>query len=409
MKSELVKLPTPQDDTDFSHRALLWLVTGGMMLQPLATDLYQASMPHLVTYFQTTLGAVQQTLTLFVLGFGSAQLISGPLSDRFGRRPTVLWGIAIFVGASIACALAPTLHWLVLARFIQAVGCCTGAVVTRAMVRDVYSPAEGAKVLARASSLFALTPILGPILGSYLQVQFGWRAAFVAHAAYGLLLFLAARHWLRETNVRLDSKATGGSRLLKNYGEVMVSPRFWAYGLPGALSYGSIFVFISGASHVLIRVLLVPTEYFGYCFAIGVVGYLSGTLICRYLLSRFGLVRTLGLGTLASAGGGLLFFMLTAMGQTHWAIFVVCMGGIMLAHGINFPCALAGAVAPFPEKAGAAAGLFGFFIMMTALLVGVWVATSQDGTVLPLAATSLCMGLAVFLSARALVRYRPVQ
>lgn len=391
-----------------SPNTLLWLVTGSMMLQPLATDLYLASLPHLITYFDATPAAVQQTLTLFVFGFGGAQLISGPLSDRFGRRRTLLGGIAVFIAASIACALAPTLGWLVLARFLQAVGCCTGAVVSRAIVRDAYEPTEGAKVLAKASSLFALTPIFGPILGGYLQVEFGWRAAFFAHTAYGVALFLMTWHWLKETNTQLNPGATRIATLLANYGIIVRSSAFWSYVLPGALSYGSIFVFISGSAYVLIKVLAVPTEYYGYCFAFGVCGYLSGTLICRRLLGSVGMPRTLGIGTGSALLAGGLFFWLAHAGISHWALVVGSQFIVMCAHGVNFPCALAGAAAPFPEKAGAAAGVFGCLAMMTALAVGTWVGSSQDGTLLPLARTSLFMGVIVFGTARWLRRHRPV-
>ena len=167
---------------------LLWLITGSLMLQPLSTDLYLASLPHLTSYFSATPAAVQQTLSMFVIGFGSAQLLSGPLSDRYGRRPVLVGGLATYLLASLACALAPSLSLLVAGRFIQAVGCCTAVVVARAIIRDAYAPAEGARMLAKASSLLSLVPIFGPIAGSYLQVGFGWRAAFGVHALFCAIL-----------------------------------------------------------------------------------------------------------------------------------------------------------------------------------------------------------------------------
>jgi len=161
-----------------SATTLLWLVTGCMMLQPLSTDLYLASLPGMALDFGVSPAAVQQTLSLFVFGFGTAQLISGPLSDRYGRRPVLIGGLALYLVSGLACALAPSLGWLIAARFVQAIGCCTAVVVARAIIRDAYSPAEGARVMARALSLLALAPILGAILGGYLQVAFGWRKEF---------------------------------------------------------------------------------------------------------------------------------------------------------------------------------------------------------------------------------------
>lgn len=391
-----------------SPNTLLWLVAGCLMLQPLSTDLYLASLPHLAGYFSVSPAAVQQTLSLFVIGFGSAQLVSGPLSDRYGRRPVVLGGLAVYGAASIACALAPNLGLLILARFVQAVGCCTAAVVARAMVRDVHTPAEGAKVIAKASTLLSLAPIFGPIAGGYLQVSFGWRAAFVVHTLLCVLLALASLRWLVETNRRRNPDAMHPKHLLEVYGGIARSPTFWAYTLPGALSYASIFVFISGSSFVLIKVLGIPTELYGYCFGFGVSGYLVGTLICRRLLTRVGLERTLGIGTTLALAAGLLFAALVAAGAHHWSVVVLCLFLTMSAHGINFPCSQAGAVAPFPAQAGAAAGLLGFMTMAAALLAGIWVGASHDGTLVPLATISMTVSVCLFLAARLSAHRRAV-
>jgi len=391
-----------------SATTLLWLITGALMLQPLSTDLYLASLPHLAIYFEVTPAAIQQTLSLFVIGFGTAQLISGPLSDRFGRRPVMLAGLAVYVAGSLACAAAPVLPALLSARFVQAIGCCTAVVVARAIIRDAFDMAEGARFIARAYSLLSITPLLGPIAGGYLQIAFGWRAAFFAHALFGVALAAASLRWLEESNHERNPEATRIAELRRSYAGVACTPAFWAYTLPGSLSFASIFVFISGSSFVLIRVLGVPTEYYGYCFAFGVLGYLAGTLICRRLLARIGIERTLGVGTSISLGAGMAFAGLAIVGAHHWTVVLGSQFLTMLGHGINFPCAQSGAVAPFPRQAGAAAGLLGFSIMMAALLAGTWVGFSHDGTLYPLAFTSAAVGASVFASARALARYRAV-
>lgn len=381
---------------------LLWLIAGCLMLQPLSTDLYLASLPHLATDFAVTPAAVQQTLSLFVIGFGVAQLISGPLSDRFGRRPVVLSGLGIYIAASLACALAPSLNLLIAARFVQAIGCCTAAVVARALIRDAFTPTEGAKVMAKASSLLSLAPIIGPVLGGYLQVWFGWRAAFFFHTFFCILLAIAAWRLLKETNFHRNPDAMRLHGLIAVYRRIASADFFWAYTLPGALSYTAIFTFISGSSFVLINVLGVATDVYGYCFAFGVSGYLIGTLICRRLLARIGLARTLSAGTTLSLCAGLLFAALVLAGIEHWSVVVGCLFLTMGAHGINFPCAQTGAVAPFPREAGAAAGLLGFITMLAALVTGTWVGMSHDGTLVPLALTSASIGMLLFGSAWAL-------
>jgi DHA1 family bicyclomycin/chloramphenicol resistance-like MFS transporter len=387
---------------------LLWLVTGCMMLQPLATDLYLASLPNLASDFATTPAAVQQTLSLFVFGFGTAQLVSGPLSDRYGRRPVLISGLTVYMLAGLACAMAPALDWLIAARFVQAIGCCTAVVVARTIIRDVYSPAEGARIFAKASSLFALAPILGPILGGYLQVAFGWRAAFVALALAGLVTWLAALRSLKESNHQLNPDAMRIESLAGNYLDVVRTPAFWAYALPGAISYASIFVFISGTPFVLIRVLGVATEYYGYLFAFGVVGYLGGTLICRRLLGKLDTARVLALGTSIGLVGALGFLALVLAGVHHWILVVAAQFVVMTGHGVNFPCTQSGSLAPFPQKAGAAAGLFGCLAMYAALAAGTWVGSSHDGTLLPLAGISATVSVILFAVTRLLARYGKV-
>lgn len=389
-----------------SPATILWLIAGCLMLQPLSTDLYLASLPHLAESFHAGPAAVQQTLSLFVVGFGVAQLFSGPLSDRHGRRPVVLWGLGLYILASLACALAPSLDLLVAARCVQAVGCCTAAVVARAMIRDLFQPAEGARMIAKASSLLALAPLFGPVLGGYLQVWFGWRAAFVFHAFFGLALLAAATRFFVETNHHPNPDATRLTGLLAAYRRIATANLFWAYTLPGALSYAAIFVYISGSSFVLIQVLGISTEFYGYCFGFGVSGYLLGTLVCRRLLGRLGLARTTSLGASLSLASGLLFAALVAAGIHHWATVVGCLFLTMWAHGINFPCAQSGAVAPFPREAGAAAGLLGFSAMTAALVTGTWVGTSHDGTLTPLSLTSATIGLLLFGSSLGFRRLR---
>lgn len=385
---------------------LLWLITSSMMLQPLSTDVYLASLPHLTAYFSATPAAVQQTLSMFVVGFGTAQLISGPLSDRYGRRPVMVGGLAIYLIASIACALAPSLYLLVSGRFVQGVGCCTAVVVTRAIIRDSYAPTDGTRMFAKASSLMSLVPLLGPVLGSYLQVAYGWRASFGVHILFCAILLWASWCWLVETNRHKNPDATRIAGLSRNYARIAASPAFWAYTLPGALSYASIFVFISGASLVLIRVLGVPTEYYGYCHAFSIFGYLGGTIICRRLLTRIGLVRTLTVGAALSLAGGLGFLGLVLAGVLHWSVVLACMFLTMAAHGINNPCAQMGCVAPFQKQAGAAAGLMGFVSMMAALLAGTWIGASFDGTLLPLALASAGVSSLLFAAAQLMGKYR---
>lgn len=399
---------TPRPLPEYAHAPILLLIIGFMMLQPLSTDLYLASLPSLATVFGVPASTVQLTLSVFVIGFGGAQLIIGPLSDRYGRRPVLMWGLALYVAASLLCAFAQTIHVLIAARFMQALGCCSAIIIARAIVRDAYAPADSARVIARASSWLSLAPLTGPILGSYLQVAFGWRAAFVALSILSAIVLGAVIMRLPETNVHKNPRATELRGLMTNYRHVLGSRAFWAHVLPGALSYGSIFAFISGSSLVLIRVLGVPTQYFGYCFAFGVSGYLCGTIVCRRLLPRFGPSATLRIGSTLSLAAGALFLAVVAAGFAHWSVVVIAMFLTMGAHGLNFPVSQSGSVTPFPQQAGTAAGLMGAIVMLAAFGVGTIVGATFDGTLFPLAATACGLGACIFASVR-LVEHKEAQ
>ncbi|HYA65772.1 MAG TPA: multidrug effflux MFS transporter [Burkholderiaceae bacterium] len=395
-----------QRGAQFAATLLLSVIAACLMLQPLSTDLYLASLPHLARYFQTSPAVAQQTLSLFVFGFAVAQLLAGPVSDRFGRRPVLLAGLLLYVVTSVVCAAAPSIVVLLAARLAQAVGCCTAVVIARAIVRDVHAPEEGARVVATATSVMALAPLLGPIAGGYLQVLFGWRAAFVVLAMFGAGLTLLTWRVLHETNQQKNATALQLSGLVRGYREILAVPAFWAYTLPGALSYGSIFVFISGAPFALTDALKMPTVWFGFAWAFGVSGFLTGTVVCRRLLVGIGIARTASIGGALSVVAGVLFAGAVALGLQHWATVVICQFLVMFAHGINWPCAQVGAVAPFGHRAATAAGLLGFFTMFSALLIGSWIGMSYNGTLYPMSLTSAAVGGVLFLSSRALARHR---
>ena len=390
--------PLPQ----FIHAPILVLITAMLMMQPLSTDLYLASLPSLTEIFQVPVSTVQLTLSLFVIGFGLAQLIVGPLSDRYGRRPVLLSGLALYLFASILCSLATTINLLITARFIQALGCCAAVTIARAIVRDAYPPESSAKVIARASTWISLAPIFGPILGSYLQVSFGWRAAFVALGFFSSAVFAASVMRLPETNNHKNPRATDFTGLRENYRYVLGSRVFWFYALPGAFSYGTIFLFISGSSFAFINILHVPTQWFGYCFGLGVSGYMTGTLICRRMLKTLSNMQALRIGTACALAAGAFFFIATLLGFSHWILLVIVMFLAMASHGINFPVTQSSAVSPFPQQAGTAAGLMGALFMVFAFFIGSLVGVSHNGTLVPMAIIALILGPLNFLSVRVL-------
>jgi len=379
-----------------SHRTAVVLVGCYMMLQPLSTDLYVASLPGLTRTFDVTVATAQLTLSLFIAAFGAMQLVGGPLADRFGRHPVMLGGLVVYAAASLACALAPSIDALIAARFVQGLGCSTVVVVARAIVRDLYDPLAGARTMALASSLLGLGAIAGPMIGAALEVRFGFRAAFVLLSCVGVALVATTLWRLRETHHAREHDALRPARVARNMGAVLRSRAFVAYTIVGIGTYCGLFAFISGSSFVLIRVLGVPTSRFGFAFASCVVGYLLGTLACRRLLARRGLARALATGATCAAIAGALLVALAHAGVHHWLAIVAPVFVFMFAHGIIFPCAQSGAIGPFAQQAGTAAGLFGVLVMADAATIGALIGATHDGTVYPLVWTmAACAAIVV--------------
>ena len=384
---------------------LLWLTAGLLMLQPLATDLYLPALPGIAEHFDVGVATVQWTLSVFVATFGIWQLVAGPLSDRFGRYPVVVAGALVYCAASLLATLAPTIEVLIGARLLQAAGACSCLVGARGIVRDLRSPKEGARLFASASTIMSIAPLIGPLLGAWLFVAFGWRATFALLSTLSLLLAAVAATRLKETNRHRDPRALQLRPMLRTYRDVARSPAFRAYTLASTASYGGLFAFISGSSFVLIRVLGVSAVAFGASFAVMVAGYLVGTLACRWLVARRGLQQTVCAGAAVQAAAGITMASLVATGAHVPASIVAPMLFYGMAHGMIQPPAQAGAMAPFPRSAGAAAALLGFVMMLSAAMVGVWIGASFDGTMRPLAYTICAASLVSALVAFTVVRW----
>lgn len=395
---------TPPEAAALSAGALLGLTAGLMMLQPLATDLYLPALPGIASYFGVGVATAQWTLSIFVATFGLWQLAAGPLSDRFGRYPVIVGGAAVYCAASVLAMLAPTIEVLIGARLLQAAGACSCLVGARGIVRDLRAPAEGARLLASASTIMSVAPLAGPILGAYLYVAFGWRATFAVLALFSLLLAAAVMLRLPETNRHRNPRALELAPMLRTYARIARSPAFRAYTLAATATYAGLFAFISGSSFVLIRVLGVSAPAFGASFATMVAGYLVGTIVCRTLVAKRGLQYTVCVGAALQAAAGLTMAGLVAAGVHVPATIVAPMFFYGVAHGMIQPPALSGAMAPFPRSAGAATALLGLVMMAVASLVGFWIGASFDGTLAPLSYTICAAALASALVAFTLVR-----
>jgi MFS transporter, DHA1 family, multidrug resistance protein len=389
--------------------AVTILLTALVALGPISTDLYLPSLPGLARSFGVGQPDVQLTLSAFLVSLAAAQLIYGPLSDRFGRRPVLLVGLAIYLAASIVCMLSPSIPALVAARFVQATGACVGPVLGRAIVRDVYGREGAARVLSYMSAAMALAPALGPIIGGFLEVAFGWRANFLALVIYGGCGLAAALSILPETNRTPDPEAARPARILAGYRGLMGHRSYVGYVLCCAFAYSGIFAFISGSSFVLVDVVGLRPDAYGFCFAAIVIGYIIGTMTAGRLSRRVGIDRLIALGAGIAVAGGLILVGLAILGAAPSGIvgaatIVLPMLVYMIGTGLVLPNAIAGAIGPFPQAAGSASALLGFSQMTIAAVVGIAVADLSNGTASPMTAAIAAAAIGILLAFRLLVR-----
>jgi DHA1 family bicyclomycin/chloramphenicol resistance-like MFS transporter len=387
-----------------SAATVIALTAGLSMLQPLSTDAYLPALPAIAAHFDASVATVQWTLSVFVAVFGLWQLVAGPLTDRYGRYPLVALGAAVYAVASVMCMLAPSMTVLIAGRALQALGACSCLVGARGFVRDLYTPSEGARMLAGAATIMSFAPLLGPIIGAQLASAYGWRAPFGLLVAFSVALAAFAALRLKETNRHRNPHALAPGPMLRTYWQVLRSPAFRAYTLSSAATYGGLFAFISGSSFVLMRTLGLSATAYAFSFSTMVAGYLLGTLVCRRLLPRHGMQRTVAAGASLQAVAGSAMALLALLGVHVPMAITAPMFFYGIAHGIVQPPSQSGAVAPFPHNAGAAAALLGVTMMLIAAGVGAWIGASYDGTVYPLTLTIAACSLATAAIAFTLVR-----
>jgi MFS transporter, DHA1 family, multidrug resistance protein len=369
------------------------LLTALVALGPISTDLYLPSLPGLLRHFDADIAEVQLTLSVFLVGLAVGQLVYGPLSDRFGRRPVLLAGLILYVVASAICALAPSVPTLIAARLLQATGACAGPVVCRAVVRDVHGREGAARILSYMGAAMALAPALGPILGGFVEAWLGWRANFAILCIYGAVGLALTAAILPETAPHRGESGGGLDAALRGYLGLLGQRVYIGFVLCCALAYGGIFCFISGSSFVFVDIIGLAPQLYGVCFGAIVLGYILGTLMGGRLTRRIGVERLVRTGGLISAVGGLA--LLLSVWTTGASVAGILLPTViyMVGTGLVLPNAMAGAIGPFPRMAGTAAALLGFVQMGLAAAGGVAIGHLANGTAIPMAAGIALAGL----------------
>jgi DHA1 family bicyclomycin/chloramphenicol resistance-like MFS transporter len=381
--------------------ALLAILLG---LQPLTTDLYLPALPALQTQLQASVAQTQTTFSAMLLAFGCSQLLWGPASDRWGRRPILLWGIGLYVVAALGCAFAPDMSSLIVLRTLQGAALGASVMAARAIVRDLYLPIEGAHVMSKALSGLGILACSSPIIGSWLTTYFGWRATMAILAFAGACAWLLV--WLRfkESVPQFNRQALHPQLLWKNWMHIVRHPMFLAYTATTSFSYAGLVVFLTGSSFTFMTVLGWSAQEVGLLLASNGVTYVCGTFLCRRLLPRLGVRKTVSVAACISTLCAVILLGLAWADVRQALPYALACLIFPLSHGVQQACGQSGAISSFPQTAGTASALNGFCMMVVAFITGQLLGKSFNGTVYPLVFGMAFWCLATALASWTLVR-----
>ena len=368
------------------HGRLFRVLLGAQsMVSSLAVDMSLPALPAIAVAFSSPADLVQLTISVYLIGYATGQLFSGPFSDRLGRRPVLLAGIAVYTASAFCCAFAPSVEIAIALRLLQGLGGSVGVVVTRAAVRDHFSGSNLAQILSSITAIQAIGPLIAPVIGGILTSEVSWVWIFIVQGCFGGAILLASWRGFGESLGAPDLHAIGPRRLLVNYATFFSDPRCFGYALVGAFAFAGLFAVLSASPFVLIELYGLSSQTYGFFFGASVSGYMLGSFWNRRWL-RQGLAgeRLLrrGLAVMMAAAAAMLYCAAMRAGGT---------AGIMLpyfvyaiAMSLVLPNAIAKAMEPVPHMAGTGASLMGATQMASGATAGYLVNYFFNGTGTPM-------------------------
>lgn len=340
---------------------LLALLAALVALGPLSVDVYLPAMPTMMTALDTDIWHMHLTLSTYLTGFALFHLVCGPLADRYGRKPILIGGTALFVLACLGCSFSSTVEELLVFRFIQGVGACVGPTLARAVARDVFGPTRAARALSLIAMLMALAPAVAPTMGGIMMLWFPWPVIFVFLGVYGVAMVVLIHIFLAESLPRRQSLHP--LSIARNYELLFCSPVFITATFASGFIYAGLLAYLSSSSFVYIDMLGVPLEYFGLIFLTSVVGYMSGSAISARMSRNFDSELTVLVGALLTAAAAATMWLGSRLLPGSIWVLVLPMMVYATGMGLVLPNAMALALRPFPHIAGTASALLGFIQM----------------------------------------------
>jgi len=368
----------------------VWLLALVTFSGTLAMHIFVPALPSAAADLGASIGEMQMTVSLYIFGLAVGQLVYGPLSDRYGRRPVLMSGLVLYTLAGLAALVSPSVHALIAARLFQALGGCAGLVIARAIVRDTSTADDTAKRLAVMNLMVTVGPGLAPIAGGALAATLGWRSIFVALCALGIINMLMTWKLVPETGRR--NAETSIKSLSRDYLGLLRSPAFVGYAIGGGCATTSMYAFTASAPFIVMNELHRPATEVGICLALLIFGYWIGSMIATRLIGRFAMKRLMVISNLVSIAAALAFLALAASGELQLLPMMTAIMVYTIGAGVASPNALTLAVSVNPKVTGSASGLYG----ATQMAVGaVCTALAGIGGDPGLAAASVLVGASI--------------
>ena len=352
---------------------------------PLAIDMYLPSLPAISAGLRASAGEAQATVSAFLAGMAIGQLFYGPASDRMGRRAPILFGVVVYVAASVACGFATSPVMLIGTRFLQALGACAGGVVSRAVIRDRFGHSETARMLSLLMLIMGLAPILAPLLGGVLLGLGGWRLNFWFMASFGVAVGLAALWRLTESRSEETTAHAATESPLQAYLALMGEPRLVGYALAGALNGATLFTYIASSPDLLIKTYGIPPSAFGWVFGLNAVGIIGSNQVNRFLLRHRTPDQVLAKSSVIAVGFGVLLMVAAATGLgERWSVLTLLFL-LLSTYGFLQGNTMAGALNVDPRRAGAISAMMGAVSFGTGAIASAAAGVLHDGTPRPMA------------------------
>lgn len=363
---------------------VVWFTSLFLGLQPITTDLYLPALPSMTQALGASMPQAQLTLSALLLCFGTSQLFWGPVSDKYGRRPILLWGFGLYVLASIGSAFSTHVETLILWRALQGAAMGAPVMCARAMARDLYAPEEAARLMSKGLSGLGMIAILCVPVGSLLNAYLGWRFALAALAVFAALTLVLVLSKFTETNQRRNPNALQPAVLLSTWRGILAHPQFWTYAMLALTSYCGLFVFLATSAFIYLQVLGQSKWVYSAVMVGMSAWYVLGTFLSRRVLAKRGVQHMLWVGGWITLCAALAYTVVLFVAPSSVIALAICQFVFMVGHGFHQPAGQSGSAAAFPQAAGAASAMAGFLMMVGSFVTGSILGQFMDGSIRPM-------------------------